>query len=59
VPYNDLAAAKKLFAKYKGKLACFVVEPVPEHGRHPPAPGYLEGLRDYALRMARSSSSTK
>src|SRR5947207_659124 len=46
VPYNDLAAAKKLFAKYKGKLACFVVEPVAGNmGVVPPAPDYLQGLR--------------
>jgi glutamate-1-semialdehyde 2,1-aminomutase len=47
VPYNDLDAVKDIFAKHKGHIACFLVEPVAGNmGVVPPAPGYLQGLRD-------------
>lgn len=46
VPYNDLAAAKEVFARHAGQIAAFLVEPVAGNmGLVPPAPGYLEGLR--------------
>jgi glutamate-1-semialdehyde 2,1-aminomutase len=46
VPYNDLGAARAMFDKLRGQVACFVVEPVAGNmGVVPPAAGYLEGLR--------------
>jgi glutamate-1-semialdehyde 2,1-aminomutase len=45
-PYNDLAAAEQVFEKYRGQIACFMVEPVAGNmGVVPPAEGYLAGLR--------------
>ena len=47
VHYNDLAAAKEVFAKYAGRIAAFCVEPVAGNmGLVAPADGYLEGLRE-------------
>lgn len=47
VPYNDLEAAKALFAQHGSEIACFCVEPVAGNmGVVPPAEGYLQGLRD-------------
>jgi glutamate-1-semialdehyde 2,1-aminomutase len=47
VHYNDLDAARAVFEKYPGQIACFMVEPVAGNmGVVPPADGYLEGLRD-------------
>jgi glutamate-1-semialdehyde 2,1-aminomutase len=47
VAYNDLAAAKAVFEKYPGQIACFAVEPIAGNmGVVPPAEGYLQGLRD-------------
>jgi glutamate-1-semialdehyde 2,1-aminomutase len=46
VEYNDLAAARDAFQKYRGELACFVVEPVAGNmGVVPPGAEYLQGLR--------------
>jgi glutamate-1-semialdehyde 2,1-aminomutase len=46
VPYNDLDAAKAVFEKYPGQIACFAVEPVAGNmGVVPPSAGYLKGLR--------------
>jgi glutamate-1-semialdehyde 2,1-aminomutase len=46
VPYNDLAAARQMFAEHGGKIACVIVEPVAGNvGVLPPADGYLAGLR--------------
>ena len=45
-PYNDLEAAKEIFAAHPNQLACFLVEPVAGNmGVVPPAAGYLAGLR--------------
>ncbi|WP_428563534.1 MAG: glutamate-1-semialdehyde 2,1-aminomutase [Solidesulfovibrio sp. DCME] len=45
-PYNDLAAVKALFAD-REDIACVIVEPVAGNmGLVPPAPGFLEGLRE-------------
>src|SRR3954470_19247760 len=42
VPYNDLDAAKAIFEKFPGQIACFAVEPIAGNmGVVPPAPGYL------------------
>jgi glutamate-1-semialdehyde 2,1-aminomutase len=47
VHYNDLAAAKEVFAKYAGRIAAFCVEPVAGNmGLVAPADGYLKGLRE-------------
>ncbi len=46
LPYNNLTAMGEAFAKYKGQIACVIVEPVVGNmGCVPPSPGYLEGLR--------------
>src|SRR5215469_4597063 len=46
LPYNDLDAVDQAFAKYKGQIACVIVEPVVGNmGCVPPRHGYLEGLR--------------
>jgi glutamate-1-semialdehyde 2,1-aminomutase len=46
VPYNDLAAAKGMFAEHGKQIACVIVEPVAGNvGVLPPAEGYLAGLR--------------
>jgi glutamate-1-semialdehyde 2,1-aminomutase len=45
-PYNDLDAARQVFEKHAGRIACFMVEPVAGNmGVVPPADGYLAGLR--------------
>lgn len=47
VHYNDLADARAVFKKYPAQIAVFAVEPVAGNmGLVPPAPGYLEGLRE-------------
>jgi len=46
-PFNDLAAAAAAVARYGEGLAAVVVEPVGGNmGVVPPAPGFLEGLRE-------------
>jgi len=46
LPYNDVAAAEQAFARYKGQIACVIVEPVVGNmGCVPPAKGYLDALR--------------
>jgi glutamate-1-semialdehyde 2,1-aminomutase len=46
LPFNDLAAVQEAFAKHQDEIACVIVEPVVGNmGCVPPAPGYLEGLR--------------
>jgi glutamate-1-semialdehyde 2,1-aminomutase len=46
LPFNDLAAVQKAFAKHRDEIACVIVEPVVGNmGCVLPAPGYLEGLR--------------
>lgn len=47
LPYNDADSVQQAFAKFKGEIACVIVEPVVGNmGCVPPAPGYLEALRD-------------
>jgi glutamate-1-semialdehyde 2,1-aminomutase len=47
LPYNDLDAVAAVFAARPGEIACVIVEPVVGNaGTVPPAPGYLEGLRE-------------
>jgi len=46
VPYNDLGAAKWMFAEHGAQIACVIVEPVAGNaGVLPPVEGYLAGLR--------------
>lgn len=47
IPYNDLDAAREVFAKRGGDIACLILEPVPGNmGLILPGEGYLQGLRD-------------
>jgi glutamate-1-semialdehyde 2,1-aminomutase len=47
LPYNDLEAVRAVFAPRPDEIACIIVEPVVGNaGTIPPAPGYLEGLRE-------------
>jgi glutamate-1-semialdehyde 2,1-aminomutase len=46
-PYNDLAAVARLFDSVGERIAAVMVEPVAGNmGVVPPAPGFLEGLRE-------------
>jgi len=45
--YNDLASVRALFERYPDDIACVAVEPVAGNMNCiPPAPGFLEGLRE-------------
>ncbi len=47
VAYNDLAAVEETFAKHRDEIAAVIIEPIAANmGIVPPAPGFLEGLRD-------------
>jgi glutamate-1-semialdehyde 2,1-aminomutase len=47
VPYNDPDAVAAVFAAHRGHVAAVIVEPVAANaGVIPPAPGFLERLRD-------------
>jgi glutamate-1-semialdehyde 2,1-aminomutase len=51
VPFNDLNAVEAAFQNHSGKVACLMVEPVAGNmGCIPPAPGFLEGLRELCTR---------
>lgn len=51
LPYNNLDAARALLRKRWSTLACVIVEPVAGNmGVVPPAPGFLEGLRELTSR---------
>jgi glutamate-1-semialdehyde 2,1-aminomutase len=46
LPYNDAAAVEDAFKKFKGQIACVIVEPVVGNmGCVPPQKGYLDALR--------------
>ena len=46
-PYNDLEAVRSLFASQGAEIAAVIVEPAAANmGLVPPAPGFLQGLRD-------------
>jgi glutamate-1-semialdehyde 2,1-aminomutase len=50
-PYNDIAAVQKLFDQHRDKIAAVIVEPIAANmGVVPPAPGFLQGLRDLTTR---------
>lgn len=45
--YNDLSSVEARFRASPGQIACVIVEPIAGNmGVVPPAPGFLEGLRD-------------
>src|ERR1700744_5966917 len=47
LPFNDLDAVRAVFAAPPDQIACVIIEPVVGNaGTIPPAPGYLEGLRE-------------
>ena len=47
LPFNSVEAVEECFARYGEKIACIIVEPVVGNmGCVPPAPGYLEALRE-------------
>jgi glutamate-1-semialdehyde 2,1-aminomutase len=51
VPYNDAAAVEKLFDRHRDEIAAVIVEPVAANmGVVPPAPGFLQNLRDLTTR---------
>lgn len=51
LPYNDLAAARALFAARGEEIAAVIVEPVAGNMNCiPPRPGFLEGLRELCTR---------
>ena len=46
LPYNDAGAVEEAFKKFKGEIACVMVEPVVGNmGCVPPQKGYLDALR--------------
>jgi glutamate-1-semialdehyde 2,1-aminomutase len=46
LPYNNIDVVDQTFKKFKGKIACVIVEPVVGNmGCVPPAPQFLDGLR--------------
>jgi glutamate-1-semialdehyde 2,1-aminomutase len=48
-PFNDLAAVDAALRRWRGEIACILVEPVAGNmGCVPPEPGFLEGLRELA-----------
>ncbi len=51
VDYNSLEQAAQACERHPGEIACIIVEPVAGNmGCVPPAPGFLQGLRDLAGR---------
>jgi len=51
LPYNNVAALKEAFQKFRGQIACVIIEPVVGNmGCVPPKPGYLESVRSLTQR---------
>ncbi len=51
LPYNSVEAAERAFDTHRGLIAAVIVEPVAGNmGCVPPAPGFLEGLREITRR---------
>jgi glutamate-1-semialdehyde 2,1-aminomutase len=47
LPFNDADALRVAFERNKGEIAAVIVEPIPANaGLIPPAPGYLETMRE-------------
>ena len=52
VPFNDLEAVEKAVVENRDEVAAVIVEPVAGNmGVIPPAPGFLQGLRDITAEM--------
>ena len=52
VPFNDLEAVEKAVVENRDEIAAVIVEPVAGNmGVIPPAPGFLQGLRDVTTEM--------
>jgi glutamate-1-semialdehyde 2,1-aminomutase len=50
-PYNDAASVERLFDQHRDKIAAVIVEPIAANmGVVPPAPGFLQNLRDVTTR---------
>src|SRR6185437_11432603 len=53
LPFNDTKAVKQAFKRFKGQIAAVIVEPVVGNmGCVPPAPGFLESLREQTEKNA-------
>src|ERR1700692_3402674 len=51
LPYNSIAAVERTFAEHRKNIAAVIVEPVAGNmGCIPPAPGFLEALRELTAR---------
>jgi len=51
LPYNNVAAVEAAFTKFKGQIACVIVEPIVGNmGCVPPAKGYLKALQEITAR---------
>src|SRR6202011_4019518 len=51
LPYNSIAAVERTFSERGRKIAAVIVEPVVGNmGCVPPAPGFLEALRELSKR---------
>ena len=51
IPYNDARALERICEENKDQIAAFIVEPLPGNmGVTPPAPGYLEAVREITKR---------
>ena len=51
-PYNDLEAVQKAVAENRDEIAAVIVEPIAGNmGVIPPAPGFLQGLRDLTTEL--------
>ncbi len=51
LPFNSVAAVEQAFQEYKERIAAVIVEPVVGNmGCVPPAPGFLQALRDLTTR---------
>ncbi len=51
LPFNNLQAVERAFARHSDEIACIIVEPVVGNaGCIPPQPGYLEALREITRR---------
>ena len=56
-PFNDLEAVRAIFAERGGEVAVVAVEPVAANmGVVPPAPGFLEGLRELCTEHGRAAA---
>ena len=52
VPFNDLEAVEKAVVENRDEVAAVIVEPIAGNmGVIPPAPGFLQGLRDVTTEM--------